>query len=151
MSLTNKKRKIDDDKKYKNINSIICIKDTIDSDKIVTMSLNRTLNCWDGHSFKFQNSIKVNINSFKNNFFFYQIDCNDKALQVPVSFELCNEGSKLWAFIPTDNIIKIKNVCETKEKKNELYLQKNKTLEGHFQPISALAYRQNYQEVNKKN
>lgn len=40
-------------------NPVLCVKDTIDSDRIVSMSLDNTLNCWDGNSFAFQNSIKV--------------------------------------------------------------------------------------------
>lgn len=54
-----RKRKTNDEKKLAHTNPVICVKDTTDSNKIVSMSLNRTLNCWDAHSFKFQNSVEV--------------------------------------------------------------------------------------------
>uniref|UniRef100_A0A915CRA5 UAS domain-containing protein n=1 Tax=Ditylenchus dipsaci TaxID=166011 RepID=A0A915CRA5_9BILA len=61
----------------------------------------------------------------------------------PVPFDFCDDGNILWTFIPDGNNVAIKKIDRSRRTScaNEHLLQ------GHFQSVTAIAYRRNRQEL----
>uniref|UniRef100_A0A915CKQ9 Uncharacterized protein n=1 Tax=Ditylenchus dipsaci TaxID=166011 RepID=A0A915CKQ9_9BILA len=61
----------------------------------------------------------------------------------PVPFDFCDDGNILWTFIPDGKNVAIKKI----DRSRRTSCTNEHLLEGHFQSVTAIAYRRNRQEV----
>uniref|UniRef100_A0A915E634 Uncharacterized protein n=1 Tax=Ditylenchus dipsaci TaxID=166011 RepID=A0A915E634_9BILA len=61
----------------------------------------------------------------------------------PVPFDFCDDGNILWTFIPDGKNVAIKKI----DRSRRTSCTNEHLLEGHFQSVTAIAYRRNRQEL----
>uniref|UniRef100_A0A915DGJ7 WD_REPEATS_REGION domain-containing protein n=1 Tax=Ditylenchus dipsaci TaxID=166011 RepID=A0A915DGJ7_9BILA len=113
-------------------NQVTCIKDTNDGQFTLTMSLDKTIQMWDTRTLEYVKTVKISDQS--------QSTAQTKK---PVPFDFCDDGNILWTFIPDGNNVAIKKI----DRSRRISCTNEHLLQGHFQSVTAIAYRRNRQEL----